>query len=120
MDTSAVEQNIRRALEGMADGAARGAHLCAQELLTRSSRLVPIEEATLQNTGRVVSDGRGAAVGYGSGGAEAYAARQHEDLSLAHDAGRQAKFLEQPHRQMAGDGTYLRIIGREAERGLGR
>lgn len=118
MNTAPVEAAIRRALLGLADGAAVGCREAAQELLARSSRLVPIEEGTLEASGRVVSNGEGASVGYGSGGAEAYAARQHEDLSLSHDAGRQGKYLEQPHRQMAGDGTYLRIIGKAAERGM--
>ena len=115
---------VEATYQGRADGHGRRRRVdgrrgsAPQELLTRSSRLVPLEEGTLQGTGRVVSTGDGAAVGYGLGGAEAYAARQHEDLSLHHDNGRQGKYLEQPHRQMANDGTYLRILGRAAERGM--
>lgn len=117
MDVGMVEANFRRFAQGLGDGAARGAHMCAQELLARSSAIVPLEEGNLQNTGRVVSSADGAAVGYGFGGAEAYAIPQHERLDYAHDNGRQPKYLEDPHRQMAADGTYLRIIGRSAEQG---
>jgi hypothetical protein len=116
LDTGPIEARLRQFANNLGDGADQGAAMCMQELLARSSQLVPIEEGTLQNTGRVVSGAGGAACGYGTGGAEAYAVAQHERVDYRHDNGRQAKFLEQPHRQMAGDGTYLRVIGRSAER----
>lgn len=119
LDTSQIEASFKRIGDQLGKGAARGCAAAAQELLARSSQLVPIEEGTLSNTGRVVSSDEGAAVGYGTGGAEAYAVVQHERTDFNHDGGRQAKYLEQPHRQMAADGTYLRIIGRFAEQGMG-
>lgn len=64
----------------------------ADHLLGASQDLVPIEEATLERSGRAeVRKGRGI-VSYDT----PYAVRQHEDLHLAHDPGRQAKYLEQP------------------------
>lgn len=68
----------------------------AEELLTRSNVLVPIEVGTpgLLSSG-VPSVDEGAlraAVSYDT----PYAVIQHEALDFQHDAGRQAKYLEDP------------------------
>lgn len=117
-DTSKVEANLRRFMAQAERNAAAGAADCAQELLARSSALCPVEEGTLLRSGRVMTGEDGAAVGYGSGGAEAYAVPQHERLDYRHEGRGQAKFLETPHRQMGNDGTYLRIIGRRVQGGM--
>ena len=56
-----------------------------------SDRIAPIEEGTLIRSRTVTIEGDTAAIAYDT----PYAARQHEDLTFSHDAGRQAKFLEQ-------------------------
>ncbi len=75
-------------------GAARGLFLGAEHVLEESRRLVPIEEGTLERSGLAsVDEGQlRAAVSYDT----VYACRQHEEMSWSHDAGRQAKYLEQP------------------------
>jgi len=72
--------------------AARGLLLAGENVLGDANALVPIEEGTLERSGAVTVDSRGlrAAVSYGT----PYAVVQHEDLTLRHDDGRQAKFLE--------------------------
>lgn len=64
----------------------------ADHLLGESQDLVPIEEATLERSGRAEVRNGKAVVSYDT----PYAVRQHEDLTLGHDPGRQAKYLEDP------------------------
>lgn len=79
--------------------AERGLRKAAEHLLGVSRQLVPIEEGTLERSGdpsvrpgALSQDGLRAAVSYDT----VYAVRQHEELTWRHDAGRQAKYLEQP------------------------
>jgi hypothetical protein len=73
-------------------GAIRGLALAGEHLLGESNKQVPIEEATLERSGAASVDEaklRGA-VSYDT----PYAVKQHEDLNLKHDSGRNAKYLE--------------------------
>lgn len=100
-------------------GRDRGLQLGAEHILEESRRIVPIEEGTLERDGVASSDpGAGrAAVSYGIGGAAPYACRQHEELTWAHNAGRQAKYLEQPFNSERH--TVLEIIASETKSALG-
>lgn len=98
--------------------AARGLKQAADDILAESLREVPIDEGQeLTDSGRVrVDEARlRAAVSYGSSGLSGfYAIKQHEDLSLHHDAGRNGKYLEGPltrGRRKAGE-TIARAIRR--------
>ena len=73
-------------------GAAKGLLLAAEHVLQVSRASVPIEEGTLERSGAASVDASSlqAAVAYDT----PYAVVQHEDLTMAHDAGRSAKFLE--------------------------
>lgn len=75
-------------------GSDKGLELGAHHLLQTSRKLVPHEEGTLENSGKVSTDParHQAAVSYDT----EYAVRQHEEMDYAHDDGRQAKYLEQP------------------------
>ncbi|MBH0778820.1 hypothetical protein [Nocardia bovistercoris] len=76
----------------VAEGVEEGLFESGETLLAQSNALVPIDEGILQNSGtNEVADGV-ARVGYNT----PYALRQHEDLTLRHDNGREAKFLEKP------------------------
>lgn len=76
----------------MRDAAARGLTQAGEVVLGDSNARVPIEEGTLERSGTVAVDTKGlrAAISYNT----PYAVAQHEDLTLRHDDGRQAKFLE--------------------------
>ncbi|GAA2298307.1 hypothetical protein GCM10010402_66130 [Actinomadura luteofluorescens] len=96
-------------------GAVRGLRLGAEHLLQASRLQVPIEEATLERSG-VASVDPGAleaAVSYDT----PYAVRQHEDLTLRHDDGRKAKYLEDPLRDEAE--VIREIIAAQIRRSLG-
>lgn len=71
-------------------GAERGLALGAEHVLQVARTRVPIEEGTLERSGVASSEGLRAAVSFDT----PYAVVQHEDLTLAHDAGRSAKYLE--------------------------
>ncbi|MES9804921.1 minor capsid protein [Streptomyces cinereoruber] len=61
-----------------------------EHVLGVSNRHVPLEEGTLERSGRVVRDGLNGAISYDT----VYARRQHEELSWKHLPGRTAKYLE--------------------------
>lgn len=79
--------------------ARRGVELSLEHVLAESNKLVPLEEGTLEQSGRVLMapDGAQGAVTYDT----PYAVRQHEDLTYKHLPGRQAKYLETAMNQNA-------------------
>lgn len=105
-----------RAKRQARDGAARGLGLGMEHLLQVSNRQVPIEEGTLERSGVASVDEqqlRGA-VSYDT----PYAVRQHEDMTLQHDAGRSAKYLENA---LDAEGAQaLQLVAREVRRELDR
>lgn len=70
----------------------RGLALAAEHVLGESNERVPLEEGTLRRSGTTSVDEKGlrAAISYDT----PYATVQHEDMTLRHDNGREAKFLE--------------------------
>jgi len=91
-----VRDNRRQAAATVRAQAARLLNDGARELLRKANERVPIEEHVLEHSGHVIEASASeltAAVGYG-GEAKAYALRQHEDTTLRHDPGREAKWLE--------------------------
>jgi hypothetical protein len=95
-------------------GTVKGLRLAGEHVLAASRAVVPIEEATLERSGTASVDAsnlRGA-VSYDT----PYAVVQHEDLSLRHDSGRTAKYLERPLAEEAG--TVAEIIAAQVRRAL--
>ena len=79
----------------------------AQLIMSKSLRLVPVDTTALKQSGgieppRTRGDHIEVVMGYG-GAASAYALRQHEDLSYKHEAGKTAKYLENPARERTND-----------------
>ncbi|MFF4989629.1 hypothetical protein ACFY19_20720 [Streptosporangium saharense] len=95
-------------------GAARGLGKAAAHLLGEAKKVVPLEEGTLADSGvdTVDADSLTAAVSFDG----PYAVRQHEELDYQHDAGRQAKYLEEP--ATTERGTMLDLIAAEIRRSL--
>lgn len=88
---------IKRAKAAKDKGARKGLLLGARVVLNASNRQVPHEEGDLERDGGTsLDEGKlVAAISYGrSAQTRDYAERQHEDMSLHHDAGRNAKYLE--------------------------
>ncbi len=94
-------------------GAERGVGMALEYLLAEARTQVPIEEGTLERSGATQQDGLRGTVSFDT----PYAVIQHEDMSLRHDAGRSAKYLERP---MAQEGPQaMRIIAAQIQRAIG-
>lgn len=63
-----------------------------EHLLGEARKLVPLDEGTLERSGKASRDGLNGTVSFDT----IYAVVQHEDLTFRHLPGRQAKYLEQP------------------------
>lgn len=113
-DPKPLMDRVEKALKAKRQAAERALADEAELILGEAIRIVPIEEGVLQDSGRTAVSGLTAAIGFGAGAAAPYAVRQHEDTTLRHDAGRQAKYLEQP--LMAARATALRNIAKKMEK----
>jgi hypothetical protein len=71
-------------------GTERGLDLALEYLLGEANQTAPIEEDTMIRSGTTARKGLKGNVHYDS----PYAARQHEEMTWAHDEGRRAKWLE--------------------------
>lgn len=92
-----------------------GLELAAEHLLQVSSSLAPHEEGDLERSGEVSKDPSTGAVAVSYD--RPYAVRQHEDMTLRHDEGRQAKYLEEP--MSTEKPTMLALIATAAGKPLG-
>lgn len=72
--------------------ASDGLRRALEHTLAEANKLVPLDESTLQRSGKVSVEGLEGAISYDT----VYAVRQHEELTWKHAPGRQAKYLEQP------------------------
>ena len=65
-------------------------HSELQDILVKSKALVPVEDGDLRDSGTVTVNNTEGVVSYNT----PYAVRQHEDMTLRHPRGGQAKYLE--------------------------
>lgn len=74
--------------------AAKGLELGLEHVLAEARKIIPLDEGTLERSGRVQVDPLTleGIVSFDT----VYAVRQHEELTWKHAPGRQAKYLEQP------------------------
>lgn len=63
-----------------------------EHVLFEARKIVPLDEGTLERSGRVVRDGLNGAITFDT----VYAVVQHERLDYKHAPGRMAKYLEIP------------------------
>lgn len=98
-DVEAFGRTLRALPEAALLGAAAGLYQEAEAIMTDSKEIVPFDLGVLSDSGFVDPWRDGDTVyvmmGYG-GAAAAYALIQHEDLTLRHPNGREAKYLEKP------------------------
>lgn len=92
IDASKVLANIKSASVRLIDGIGQGYLVAGEHVLGVSNAQAPIEDGDLIRSGAVSQDGatKRTAISYDTD----YAVRQHEDMALRHDSGRNAKFLE--------------------------
>jgi hypothetical protein len=99
-------------LAGARRAAAHGIELGLEHVLAESNKRVPLDEATLERSGKVSVDpvALAGAVSYDT----VYAIRQHEELTWKHLPGRSAKYLEIPFNEQTP--MVLAIIAAEIRR----
>lgn len=92
IDAGAFLARLKAATVALIDGIGDGLLVGGEHVLGVSNAQAPIEDGDMIRTGAVSQDGatKRTAISYDT----PYAPRQHEDMSLQHDAGRNAKFLE--------------------------
>lgn len=92
IDAGRFLANLKTAAVKIVDGVGEGLLVGGEHVLGVSNQQVPLEEGDLARSGAVSQDGatKRTAISYDT----PYAVRQHEDMALKHDAGRNAKFLE--------------------------
>lgn len=72
--------------------ASEGLRRGLEHVLFESRKIVPLDEGTLERSGKVIVNGLEGAVSYDT----VYARIQHENLDYKHAPGRMAKYLEIP------------------------
>ncbi len=109
MTTLKFSSHVGEVTRKIHGAAARGLYIAAEHGLEESNRVVPIEEGTLQRSGATSVDAvqLAAQISYDT----PYAVRQHQDVTLRHDSGRKAKFLEDTMKGRA-DAMYA-LVARE-------
>lgn len=80
---------------------------CANFLLDESRKQVPIDTGALSRSGAVSVEGLNGTVSYDT----PYAVVQHEKLSLHHQRGRKAKYLEDPCNDPALKARMMEYLG---------
>jgi hypothetical protein len=110
-----VEWRGKAATAAAKRGAIRGLQLSTELLLGEAVKIVPLEEATLQDSGKATVDEEKLE---GKVTFETpYAVVQHERLDFHHPNGRKAKYLETPWRENAE--KFAELIAFQIKRALG-
>ena len=98
--TVKFNSKIPQATQAIISAANSGALEGMQLVYNKSQQIVPLDETPLQKSGTLKQEGNTTAIGYGTGESADYAVIQHENLQYRHAPGRQAKYLEQPFREL--------------------
>lgn len=119
---SDFERNLQGVRERKNAGAVEGVQLATLNVLNVSNQQVPHEEGDLERDGaasvEATATGARGAVAYGrKADTKDYAVVQHEDMTLHHDSGRNAKFLENAFNSTRPQS--LEIMGERVKRKMG-
>lgn len=89
-----VYKNLGLLEEEIEKSAVKGLKKLAEVILGESQKIVPVETGTLKDSGTVSLDNKNkiATISYNT----PYARKQHEDNTLNHPRGGEAKYLERP------------------------
>jgi hypothetical protein len=118
-------KNIKEAQSKLPKAAASALHSEAEDIMKESKdNYVPILTGDLKDSGRVESpvvEGQRVLVvaQYGNEKTETYALVQHENLTLNHPGGKQAKYLERPFVQRTQSAGFVTSVSEKVRKGLG-
>lgn len=123
IDASEVIDSLERLLKDIPLAGRDGLRTAAQVVKRRAQDLVPVKTGRLKKgiRYRVVSDDTATITASSEAGGvtREYASDVHEDLQANHPRGGQAKFLEQPVREMAG-GDMQRALQQALQKAFAR
>lgn len=94
-------KNLGLLEEEIDKAALRGVKKLADVILGESQKLVPVDTGTLKESGAISTDKKAqiVTISYNT----PYARKQHEDNTLNHPKGGQAKYLEQPFNEKSNE-----------------
>lgn len=94
-------KNLGLLEEEIEKAALKGVRKLAEVILGESQKLVPVDTGTLKDSGLVATDKKNqiVTIAYNT----PYARKQHEDSTLNHPKGGQAKYLERPFNEKSGE-----------------
>lgn len=92
-----VYKDLKLTEEEIIKAALKGQKLLAQNILGESQKLVPVDTGTLQRSGNIQTKDNITTISYNT----PYARKQHEDMTLNHPRGGEAKYLERPFNEKA-------------------
>lgn len=94
-----VYKNLNITEEEIIKAALKGQKALALNILGESQKLVPVDTSTLKRSGHVSTERNITTISYNT----PYALKQHEDASLNHPKGGEAKYLEKPFNEKVQD-----------------
>lgn len=96
-----IYKNLGLLEDEIQKAALKGVRKLANNILAESQKLVPVDSGTLKESGVVSTNNKSniVTVSYNT----PYARKQHEDNTLNHPKGGQAKYLERPFNEKKGE-----------------
>lgn len=94
-----VYKDLQLTEEEIIKAALKGQKILAQNILGESQKLVPVDTGTLKRSGNIQTEDNITTISYNT----PYALKQHEDATLNHPNGGEAKYLERPFNEKAGE-----------------
>ena len=94
-----IYKNLELTQEEVIAAALKGQKVLAQNILGESQKLVPVDTGTLKRSGHISTEGTTTTISYNT----PYALKQHEDPTLNHPKGGEAKYLERPFNEKVQD-----------------
>lgn len=91
-------KNFDKTRNDVLAAALKGQQILAQNILGESQKLVPVDTGTLQRSGHITTVQNTTIISYNT----PYALKQHEDPTLKHPNGGEAKYLERPFNEKSG------------------
>lgn len=109
-----IYKNLDITEEEIIKAALKGQKLLAQNILGESQKIVPVDTGTLKRSGHISTKGNITTISYNT----PYALKQHEDPTLNHPRGGEAKYLERPFNEKVGE--YENYVGTEVYKAMRR
>ncbi len=94
-----VYKDLKLTEEEIINAALKGQKLLAQNILGESQKIVPVDTGTLKRSGHIETKDNITTISYNT----PYALKQHEDPTLNHPRGGEAKYLERPFNEKVGE-----------------